>query len=140
MNKKTSGLIFASLLGLSGIISLYFLLVVDDDAPGGEVDTFMSYLYILFGTTILLTVVFSLLDLIKSSKSILSTLLPVIALLVVGVLSYVLASDVVLSSYLDYDITSSTSKNVGTYLNIVYILVILSVSSIVYDTVIGVIK
>ena len=69
----------------------------------------------------------------KKSNSTKKTLYAIIGLVVVFLVAYFIASDEVLNSYEKYNITASTSKQVGMGLNTFYLLAASAVIAVIYS-------
>ena len=141
MSTKTSQILSYVLLGLSALISIIFVSTVDETGQKPIVDFFLNYIYLLFIVcTLACTVVSLVVSIVNDPRSILKFLAGILAIGVVFAISIGISSSEVLPSYEPYEITELTSKTVGGYLRMVYILGAVAVMAIVYDTVVGLIK
>ena len=88
--------------------------------------------YIMVFGAALAVVVFSVMQMMKSTKNDKKTLYTVGGLVVVLVVSYLIASSEVLPSYEKYNITAGTAKRVGMGLNAFYFLAIGPAVAVLY--------
>ena len=91
------------------------------------INTGIILAYIMIGFGAIIAIGFGLKKMIESSNSALKSGYALAGLTVVLIFSYMLASDSVLTSYEEYEITASTSKRVGIGLYSFYIHSILHV-------------
>ena len=88
--------------------------------------------YVMIGFGAIIAIGFGIKKMIESNNSLVKTGSAFVGLIVVLIFAYVLASDIVLDSYEEYEITASTSKRVGIGLYSFYILAIGAIGSIIY--------
>ncbi len=96
------------------------------------INTGIILAYILIGFGAITAIGFGIKKMIESNNSLVKAGSAFAGLIVVLIFAYILASDNVLSSYEEYEITASTSKRVGVGLYSFYILGIGAIGSIIY--------
>ena len=96
------------------------------------INTGIILAYIMIGFGAIIAIGFGLKKMIDSRNSALKAGYALVGLTVVLIFAYMLASDSVLTSYEEYEITASTSKRVGMGLYSFYILAIGAIGSIIY--------
>jgi tetrahydromethanopterin S-methyltransferase subunit G len=155
------------LLGISAILFVVFLYntgKIDSDADfpqqmvqlGPILQYTIVWMYILIIIATLSALIFPLARTVTNPKALKNAIIPVIAIVVVGLLSYFLSSDQLVTFpestafYLDYfdkatpenvnEFAGVLSKKVGAGINAMYILLLLSILSIIYSEVSKVFK
>ena len=139
--RKIVNIVLWVLLGISVVLTVlfYFGKVV----PGTEgttteepvaTDAMLTWAYILFGIALLITIVFSLINVIINPSGAKKGLISILFMVVVFALGYLLASDTPLSmpGYEGTENVPNVIKWVGTGLNAAYILAALAFLSILY--------
>ncbi len=89
--------------------------------------------YLMIGFASLFALGFAVKKIIQDQKNAKKTLYSIGGLVIVLIISYLIASDDVLSSYMKYGISESVSKQVGMGLITFYILAIAAIGSIIYS-------
>ena len=89
--------------------------------------------YIMIGFAALSAISFGVKKMLSNTKNAKKTLYAILGLIVVCILSYLIASDEILTSYEKYKISASESKNVGMGLIMFYILSALAVGAVLYS-------
>lgn len=139
--RKIVNIILWVLIGISVVLT--FMFYFGKVVPGTEgttleepvfTDTFLIWAYILFGLAIVITLVFSIINVFVNPASAKKGLISVLFMLVVFVAGYLLASDTPLNmpGYEGTDNVPQVIKWVGTGLNAAYILAGLAILSILY--------
>ena len=90
----------------------------------------LTYIMVVSGAAIALY--FGIMKLIRNPENAKKTIYTIGGLFAVFILSYVIASGEVLSSFEKYNITSGVSKQVGMGLNVFYLLGIAGIGSIIF--------
>ena len=86
--------------------------------------------YIMVAFAALAAIIFGIIKMIKNTNNAKKTLYTLTGLIIAFIIAYLLASDEVLDSYKKYNITASTSKQVGVGLISCYILAIGAIGAI----------
>ena len=90
----------------------------------------LTYVMVILGAAVALY--FGIMKLIQNGENAKKTIYTILGLLVICIISYVIASDEVLSSFEKYDITSGDSKQVGMGLYVFYLLAFGGIASIIF--------
>ena len=88
--------------------------------------------YVMIGAATLTTILFGLKKMLSNTKNAKKTLYTIGGLIIVCIISYIIASGDVLSSYEKYDISSAQAKNVGMGLVMFYILAAAAIASVLF--------
>jgi hypothetical protein len=88
--------------------------------------------YVMVAIATIIAIVFGIIQMMQNKKNAKKILYSMLGLIAVILLSYIMASDEVLGAYEKYEITASTSKQVGMGLNTFYILAIIAVIAVLY--------
>lgn len=88
--------------------------------------------YVMVGAASLATILFGIKKMLSNTKNAKKTLYTIAGLIIVCIISYILASGDILSSYEKYDISSSQAKNVGMGLIMFYILAATAIASVLF--------
>jgi hypothetical protein len=88
--------------------------------------------YVMIGAATLSTILFGLKKMLSNTKNAKKTLYTIGGLIIVSIVSYIIASGDVLSSYEKYDISSAQAKNVGMGLVMFYILAAAAIASVLF--------
>ena len=88
--------------------------------------------YLMVGFATLTAVGFGIKKMMQKTNNAKKTLYTIVGLVAVLILSYLIASDEVLSSYEKYNITSSIAKQVGMGLNAFYLLAVGAIGAVLY--------
>jgi len=123
---KTLSYILYGLVGLSVLFTILYM------AEMVSLEVLMIWTYSLLGATALSAVVFPIIVLAQNPKKAKGALVSLIGLVIVFGVGYMLASDVVFTSYEAYGVDTSISKGVGTGLMATYILMALSGGGIIF--------
>jgi len=122
------GRILGIVLGLIGVV-LFIMVAANEDQASG----FVSYGMITTVVSVVIAVLSFVLSLVVNPKGIRGVGIGIAAVIVVGLLSYVLADG---SDYMSYkDVTEETTKAVSAMLNAFYIIGAGAVLSVVYSLV-----
>ena len=127
------GRVLGIVLGLIGVVLFIMVATNEDQAPG-----FVSYGMITTIVSVIVAVLSFVLSLAVNPKGIRGVGIGLAAVIVVGLLSYVLADG---SDYMSYkDVTEETTKAVSAMLNAFYIIGAGAVLAVVYSLVSRVVK
>ena len=88
--------------------------------------------YLMVGFAALTVISFGVKKMITNTENAKKTLYTIVGLIVVIVFSYLIASNEVLGSFEKYEITESTSKQVGMGLITFYILMFVAIGAVLY--------
>jgi hypothetical protein len=88
--------------------------------------------YLMVGVAALTAIGFGIKKMIANTENTKKTLYTIVGLIVVIVFSYLIASNEVLGSFEKYEITESTSKQVGMGLITFYILMFVAIGAVLY--------
>lgn len=115
---------------------IFWVLLVRAEDPGTYIDMMMYMTYLVFVIAVVLTLIFSIKNILTDGAKMKYMLKYVIGFVVVFGLSYVLANGD-MTKVGDLTITESTSKWIGTGLYSFYILTLITFASIIYSGVKG---
>ena len=90
----------------------------------------LTYVMVSLGAAVALY--FGVMKIIQNAENAKKTIYTILGLLTICIMSYVVASDEVLSSFEKYDITSEVSKQVGMGLYVFYLLAFGGIASILF--------
>lgn len=133
---KLFRIILIALLGLSGVLSIYFYVATDFQELSNAGSTsglliYWSYLLIFIATAA--TLAFSTMGMIKNPKNAKTALIGIVGIVVVCVLGYVFAGDEVFTNINgEVMADASTSKKSEAGLIAFYILIVVAIGSIIY--------
>ena len=153
MNNKLSG-ILTIVAGLIGVITFYFfirIVMVGDDTletdaalQASIVSPFISFAKIVLMATLAITVVFSILNLVKNPEVLKRSLLGVGVMVVILVVAYYAAGDGIVTDgvgkMLPEGEAGSVSKWVSTLINYSFILGAIGLALVAVDFVKGIVK
>lgn len=153
MNKKLSG-ILTIVSAVIGFIAFYFfirIVMVGDDtiendaaAQASIVSPFISFATFVLYATAIITVVFSVINLVKNPHVLKTSLIGIGAMAVILVVAYSLASDAEVTDgvgkVLEYGEQGSISKWVSTLINYSFILGAIGLVFVLLDFVKGLVK
>ena len=88
--------------------------------------------YLMVGVAALTAIGFGIKKMIANTENTKKTLYTIVGLIVVVVFSYLIASNEVLRSFEKYELTESTSKQVGMGLITFYILMFVAIGAVLY--------
>ena len=88
--------------------------------------------YLMVGVAALTAIGFGIKKMIANTENTKKTLYTIVGIIVVVVFSYLIASNEVLGSFEKYEITESTSKQVGMGLITFYILMFVAIGAVLY--------
>lgn len=127
------------IIGVSVILILIFLIAaMGSDASPAEVVESNSYIvwynYVLVGLAGALVLGFFIIEMVTNSKLLINALISLLVVAVVGLISFLLASDEIpqFVGAEKFNITASTSKIVGTSIIGIYVFLGLAVAGIIY--------
>lgn len=125
------------LFGLGVVLSVLF---VSNTENMGMLDTYIYYAYILFGLGVVLALILPLISMIQNPKSIKKMLFGLILAVVVVGISYLAASGNPVPVNLSTEPTAFTYKITDTGLIMVYILISVSIVSIVAGSIVNMVR
>lgn len=135
-----------------GVIFIVMIWANGDDALKNDpslqdsiMNPFAWTTYIAFGITFLIAVIFPVFQIITNPKGAVRALIVVGVLVVVGVISYAMASgsldgDILQREFRKGDLTAAGSKRVGAALIGTYVLGVLAVLTVVYSAIASIFK
>lgn len=123
------------LFGVSLLIGALFFINKNENS-------LLVWAYVLVGLSLGAAVIFALINMFKTKKSIISSLIALGAFVVLYAISYVLADDTILTNAAGelFEITAGTSKMSGMLLYSLYILLGASFLSLIYSEIRGAFK
>lgn len=132
MNSKLLTML-ALIVGVVAAIFFIMILGAGDDAiqsgeAASKINPLMYLAYIVLGLAILITVLFTLKNILTNPKALKSTLIGLGAFAVLAIIAYILA-DGSLQSYYPADVTEGTSKMISAGLNLFFILAIIAIGA-----------
>jgi len=141
MNKSKILTIVTGIIGLIGVFFLIRIIMVGDEAvetsadvQSGIVDPFIAFSYVLLIVTAIITVLLSIVNLVKHPQALKKTLMGLAVLGVLLVISYFMASDAAVTDgvgkVLKDGAAGSTSKWVSALINFSAILGVIGLGSI----------
>ncbi|NOZ46160.1 MAG: hypothetical protein GXO79_05190 [Chlorobi bacterium] len=125
-----------SIMGISALLAILFYAGVIG------VDPFLIWAYILFSVAIVVTIVFSFVQIFSSTKSAKRGLMGIGILIVLVFISWLIASPEIpqFIGVDDFNLTPAVSRNVGTGLIVTYILAVVAIGSMLYSELKNIIK
>ena len=124
------------LYGLMAIAAL----VVGIGIFGGSYDLMLKYTYVLSIGTAVLALAALVLGMVANTSTLKSMLFIIVGLAAVYAISYGMSTDALTADYIEDGVSTGVSKSSGTGLIVVYILMILSVASMVFSAVLKMVR
>ena len=126
-NNKLFRIILIALLGISGLLSLLFMVDVVSEV------LLINWCYVLLGIATVLSLVFSVMNMAKNPKKAKNALIGIIGVIVICGLGYAFAGDDVVTDFSGEVVAdSATSKKSGGGLVATYILLVGAIGTIVF--------
>ena len=126
------------LLGISAILLVVFFLLPHSTASDPMVDTYIIWAYILVAITLLLVLVFLLIDVSKTKKSLFTFLALIVGAVVLVAVCWLLAPGGEVMTNATY--TPKVSKFSDAALYVTYAMVIASIAAIIWSAISSAIK